>query len=199
MSRSNLSRERLIFTTEELRQHRGSRRHRPPTQRGSENLLYCVCKSENLYVITTHIGTVHWIGALSAVRLYDAHSFEGGVMKAKRNKGEYVWLLYAALNLALLAGAVAFGLVSFFASLEIVLSLGARVIWESMGDTVQGKYALATLRNVWLLVGGIVFLVVIIYCINVFFKRWREMRIQRAYIILLAAEALIVFAAQALT
>lgn len=119
-------------------------------------------------------------------------------MKAKQNRGDYIWLAYAALNLALLAGAVVLGFLAFFHSLEIVLSLGARVIWESMGDTVQGKYALATLRNLWLLVGGIIFLVVIIYCINVFFKRWREMRIQRAFIILLAAEALVILLAQAL-
>lgn len=111
----------------------------------------------------------------------------------------FLWVLHAVLNFALLAAAIAVGLVAFFASLEIVLSLGARVIWGSMGDTVRGKYALATLRNLWLLVGGIVFLVVIIYCINVFFKRWRETRIQRAYVILLAVEALVVLAAQALT
>ncbi len=120
-------------------------------------------------------------------------------MKTEAGESSRIWIAYAALNFALLAAAVAVGLVSFFASLEIVLSLGARVIWDSMGDTVQGKYALATLRNVWLLVGGMVFLVVIIYCINVFFKRWHEMRIQRAYLILLAVEAVIVIAAQALT
>lgn len=119
-------------------------------------------------------------------------------MKANQNKGDYLWIGYAALNFGLLAAAVGFGFLAFFHSLEIALSLGARVIWASMGDTVQGKYALATLRNVWLLVGGMVFLVVIIYCINVFFKRWRDRRFQRPYIIMLAAEALIVLAAQAL-
>ncbi|MCY3915480.1 MAG: hypothetical protein OXG49_05650 [Chloroflexi bacterium] len=120
-------------------------------------------------------------------------------MKAKRNKRDYFWLVYAALNSALLAGAVVLGFVAFFHSLEIVLSLGARVIWSSLGDTVQGKYALATLRNVWLLVGGILFLVVVIYCINVFFKRWRDMRVQRVHILLLVAEALVILLAQALT
>ncbi|MCY3864123.1 MAG: hypothetical protein OXG68_01665 [Chloroflexi bacterium] len=120
-------------------------------------------------------------------------------MKAKRNKGDYFWLTYAALNFVLLAAAVAIGLISFFASLEIVLTLGARVIWSSLGDTVQGKYALATVRNVWLLVGGILFLVVVIYCINVFFKRWRDMRVQRVYILFLVAEALVILLAMALT
>ena len=123
----------------------------------------------------------------------------GDLMKTETGESNRIWIAFAALNFALLAAAVAVGLVAFFGSLEIVLSLGARLIWESMGDTVQGKYALATLRNLWLLVGGIVFLAVIIYCINVFFMRWREMRIHRAYLILLAIEALVILAAQALT
>ncbi len=120
-------------------------------------------------------------------------------MKATQGKSDYFWLAYAALNFVLLAAAVGLGFVTFFHSLEIVLSLGARVIWESLGDTVQGKYALATLRNVWLLLGGMLFLAIIIYCINVFFKRWREMRIQRAYIIVLVIEALIVLVSMALS
>jgi len=119
-------------------------------------------------------------------------------MKSNQNKSDYFWLAFAAINFALLAAAVAVGLVSFFASLEIVLTIGAQVIWGSMGDTVQAKYALATLRNVWLLAAGIFFLAVIIYCINTFFKRWREMRVHRVYIILLVLEALILLTAQAL-
>lgn len=109
------------------------------------------------------------------------------------------WQLFAVLNFALLAAAAAVGFYSFFASLEIVQLLGAQVIWRSMGDTVQAKYALVLLRNVWLLAGGIVLLVVIIYCVNLYFKRWHEMRVHRAYIRLLVVEALIVLAAQALT
>ena len=40
------------------------------------------------------------------------------------------------------------------------------MIWGSMGDTVQAKYALVLLRNVWLLVGGMVLAGIVIYCIN---------------------------------
>ncbi len=104
------------------------------------------------------------------------------------------WQLFAVFNFALLAAAVAVGFFAFFASLEIVQLLGAPVIWRSMGDTVQAKYALVMLRNVWLLVGGIVLLVIIIYCINLYFKGWREMRLQRVYIKLLVVEALIILA-----
>lgn len=110
----------------------------------------------------------------------------------------FLWLLHAAVNFVLLLAVLALGLISLFASLEIVLTIGAQVIWGAMGDTVQAKYALVLLRNIWLLVGGIVLLVVIIYCINRFFKRWRDMRVQRVYIWLLVVEALILVAAQAL-
>lgn len=119
-------------------------------------------------------------------------------MKAKIDKRDYYWLLFAALNFALLAAAVALGFLALISSLEIVLMLGAPLVLRSMGDTVQAKYALVSLRNVWLLVGGVFALAVIIYCIDFFFKRWREERVQRLYIVLLVVEALIVLAAQAL-
>lgn len=125
--------------------------------------------------------------------------FAGNEMKAKRNKGDYFWIAYAALNLVLLVTAVCVGLLSFFASLEIVLTIGAQVIWGSLGDTLQGKYALVTIRNLWLILGGLLLLGVIIYCINTFFKHWRDMRVHRVYIYLLAVEALIILAAQVLT
>ena len=120
-------------------------------------------------------------------------------MKTNQNTGGYFWLAFAALNFVLLVAACALGFVSFFASLEIALALGAQVIWQSMGDTVQAKYTLVTLRNLWLLLGGMVLLGVIIFCINRFFKHWRDECLQRAYLALLAAEALVILAAQALT
>ena len=110
-----------------------------------------------------------------------------------------LWFLHLSVNFALLGAALVLGFVAFFQSLEILLTLGASLILQSMGDSVRAKYALVTLRNVWLLVGGVVFLVVIIYCINVFFKRWRDIGIHRAYIILLMAEALIIVLARVLT
>lgn len=122
----------------------------------------------------------------------------GGVMKANIDKRDYYWLPFAALNFALLAAAVALGFLALISSLEIVLMLAAPLLLRSMGDTVQTKYALVTVRNIWLLAGGILCLAVIIYCIDCFFKRWRESRAQRLYIVLLVVEALIVLAAQAL-
>ncbi|MCY3799377.1 MAG: hypothetical protein OXG84_16335 [Chloroflexi bacterium] len=118
----------------------------------------------------------------------------------KTNAGERVlpWQLFTAINFLLLAAAVGLGFVALIYSLEIALALGARLIWQSLGDTVQAKYALVTLRNLWLLVGGILLLVIVIYCINNFFKRWQDARIHRLYLVALATEALIIVAAQVL-
>ena len=117
-------------------------------------------------------------------------------MQADPGKGGKSWLLFAAGNLATLVFAVGGGLLAFFSSIEIVLMLGAQVIWQSMGDTVQGRYALATLRNIWLLVGGLILLSVIIFCINNYFSHWRERRIHRVYLVMLAIFALVILAAQ---
>ena len=120
-------------------------------------------------------------------------------MNVKRKTGDNLWLVYAAFNFGLLAAAVAVGLVSFFASLEIVLTIGAGLIWQSLGDTVQGKYGLVALRNVWMILGGLLWLGVIIYSINYFFKHWRARRIHRVYLYLLGAAALIILLAQIVT
>lgn len=110
----------------------------------------------------------------------------------------FLWLTCAAINFVLLVAVVVLGFLSLIYSLEIALALGAPLILQSMGDTVQAKYALVTLRNVWMLVGGILLLVVVIYCINYHFKHWHDMRVQRIYLLALAVEALIIIAAQVL-
>ncbi len=119
-------------------------------------------------------------------------------MKTKTGERVLPWQLFTAINFLLLAAAVGFSFVALIYSLEIALTLAAPLIVQSMGDTVQAKYTLVTLRNVWMLVGGIILLVVIIYCINIFFKHWREMRVQRVFLVALAVEALIILSAQLL-
>ena len=44
--------------------------------------------------------------------------------------------------------------VSLFATLEILLTLAAPLIARSAADAVRGSYALVTLRNLWLIFGG---------------------------------------------
>ncbi len=108
-------------------------------------------------------------------------------------------LLFAALNLGLLAAVIGLGFVAFLASLEIALLLGAQVIASTNDSVMRGSYALATLRNVWLLAGGALWLGIMILCINHYFKRWRARRLQRVYLAALAVEALIIGAQFLLT
>lgn len=124
----------------------------------------------------------------------------GGAANTEHHSFSYgfLWLLHAAINFALLLAVLVLGFLSLIYSLEIALSLGAPLILQSMGDTVQAKYALVTLRNVWMLVGGILLLIIIVYCINTFFKRWQDMRVQRVFLVALAMEALIILSAQLL-
>lgn len=117
-------------------------------------------------------------------------------MKTEAGSSGRAWLVFAAINFTLLVAVVVLGFLSLIYSLDIVLALGAPLVLESMGNTVRGKYALVTLRNVWMLAGGILLLVVIVFCINYFFKRWQDMRVQRVFLIALALEALIILAAQ---
>jgi hypothetical protein len=122
----------------------------------------------------------------------------GGAMKLKQHGSDYFWLLFAAANFILLLAVVVLGFASLIYSLELTLMVGAPLMLRSMGDTVQAKYALVTLRNIWMLAGGIFVLVIVIYSINTFFKRWREMRLQRVFLVALAVEALIILSAQLL-
>ena len=101
-------------------------------------------------------------------------------------------IVTVVLNALLLALVMALGLVALFSMLEIVLTIGAHVIVATMDSATRSKYALVTLRNVWLLGGGAIWLGIIIYCLDYFFKHWRERGIQRRFLKLLALEAAII-------
>ena len=97
-----------------------------------------------------------------------------------------------AINALLLAAVIALGLVTFFSLLEILLTISAPAIVASMGSATRGTYTLVTIRNIWLLGGGAVWLGIVIYCLDYFFKHWRERRIQSRYLRFLAAELVII-------
>ena len=112
--------------------------------------------------------------------------------KSKLGNSVIPWPVFAALNFGLLAAVAVFGFLAFLASLEIVLTLSAPLVAETIESAVRAKYAFITVRNLWLLVGGILFLGLIIFGVNHYFKRWREIRLQRLYLKMLAFEAVII-------
>lgn len=89
------------------------------------------------------------------------------------------------VNIGLAALALPLVVFALFASLEIVLLLAAPAIANSAGDGVRGSYVLVTLRNFWLLFGGVVSLGLIIYSLDRLFKEPASASIRRYFLRLL--------------
>ena len=101
-------------------------------------------------------------------------------------------LLGPLLNIVLLAPVIGLALVAFFAAQEIALTIGARLIAMSVEGSVRGGYALVTVRNLWLVGGGLLLVACLIYVLDSAFKHWRSWRLRRLLMRALAIEALII-------
>ena len=99
----------------------------------------------------------------------------------------------------LLLLALSLSVVSFFALLELTLTLAATVIYHTMESAVRSKYALVTVRNVYLIVGGMGLVAFVIglaeYCI----KRLGRARLWRLLAVALAVEAAVIVASWLVT
>ena len=93
------------------------------------------------------------------------------------------------LNIALLLPAIVLALVAFFAMQEVVLTLAARVIIATVDGAVRGSYALGTVRNFWLIGGGMFLVGFVIYLLDSAFKHWRSRRLRRLLLRALAFRA----------
>lgn len=96
------------------------------------------------------------------------------------------------INLALVPLVLALLLVAFFALQEVLLTVSARVIVKTMDSTVRGTYALATVRNFWLLGGGAILVGVLIYVLDYAFKHWRTQRFRRLALRIVALTLVII-------
>ena len=93
---------------------------------------------------------------------------------------------------ALLAIALALGVMAFFALYEIALTIGAVLIAAGGGGSVRQNYALATLRNVWLIVSGALMIVLVIGGTNYVTRRLDKPGTWRILLAILAVEMLII-------
>lgn len=96
------------------------------------------------------------------------------------------------INIALVPLVILLAVVAFFTLQELLLTLSARAIVTSMDSAVRGKYALATVRNLWLLGGGAFLVGFLIYVLDFAFKHWRTRRSRRLLLRILAAELVII-------
>lgn len=93
------------------------------------------------------------------------------------------------ISIALLIAVVALGIVAFFSLMELLLTFAAQGIGRSAGSVTRSKYALVTVRNLWLLGGGAVLIGFVMYCIDYFFKHWPSARMRRLFLRLIVIEA----------
>ncbi len=96
------------------------------------------------------------------------------------------------LNLGLILPVMVLMLVAFFSLLEILLTLSAQVIVTTSDSAVRGKYALVTVRNLWLIGGGAFLVGGCIFLLDFGIKHWRTLRMRRLFLKVLAVELLII-------
>lgn len=103
------------------------------------------------------------------------------------------------INIGLAVPALLLIVLCLFAMQEIISTLAAPAIARSMPDTVRGRYALVTLRNLWLLFGGMLALGVCIYSLDRLFKQSAKASTRRFFLRLLVVELVILGAQLAIT
>lgn len=92
------------------------------------------------------------------------------------------------VNLALLAIVMLLGFVSFLSLLELLLSVGALMIYRGIESEFRQHYTLVTLRNIWLVAGAIIVVSLIVGCSANFGQRLGERRALRWPLRILALE-----------
>ncbi len=92
------------------------------------------------------------------------------------------------INLLLLLIILPLGFLTFFSLQELIWTIGAAVILPGGEGSVRSHYALVTIRNIWLLFGGVALLAFVIGSTDYFFKHSRELRARRLFLRLLALE-----------
>lgn len=98
----------------------------------------------------------------------------------------------SVINIVLVAAVLALGVVTYFATLELALLVGAHVIISTDDSPVRGRYALGTLRNLWLIGGGVLNMAFVVGTLDYFFKRWRQPRTRRIFLRMLAVELAVI-------
>ncbi len=96
------------------------------------------------------------------------------------------------INIALLLLVAGLGMVAFFSLLELLLTAAAHIIVATNDSATRSRYALVTVRNLWLLIGGAGLVAFVIFCLDYSFKHWREARMTRLFTRILAVEVVII-------
>lgn len=101
-------------------------------------------------------------------------------------------LTYKVTNGLLLLASMILSLITFIAIQDILLALVAPLILTSEDATVQNKYTLVTIRNVWVLFGGTLLLGYLVTGIEYHAKRLDQERVRRILLYTLLVEIVLI-------
>ncbi len=92
------------------------------------------------------------------------------------------------INLVLLLLSAVTTFFCFFAIQELLLTAAAHLIYHGMDSSVRQRYALITVRNVWLIGGGALLVGLTIGGFDYFFKRLAQARTRKRLLLILLVE-----------
>ena len=92
------------------------------------------------------------------------------------------------INLILLVLMTVSTFVCFFAIQELLLTVAATMIYHGIESEMRQHYSLVTVRNVWLIGGGVILVGFTIGCFDYFAKRLDQAQTRRRILLILLVE-----------
>lgn len=99
---------------------------------------------------------------------------------------------FKVTNGLLLLASMVLSVLTFIAIQDILLALVAPLVLTGEDATVQNKYALVTLRNIWVLIGGALLLAYLVTGIEYHAKRLDQARVRRILLYTLLVEVILI-------
>lgn len=101
-------------------------------------------------------------------------------------------IIFKVINGLLLIITLILSIIAFFSIQDILLTIAASYVIDPTDITVQAKYTLSTVRNVWLMVGGCFLLAFFIIGIDYHPRRLGKRKTRKVLLITLAIELVII-------
>jgi len=101
-------------------------------------------------------------------------------------------MVFKLTNGFLLVASMVLSVLTFIAIQDILLALVAPLVLNSEDATVQNKYTIVTIRNVWVLFGGTLLLAYLVTGIEYHAKRLDQERVRRILLYTLLVEIILI-------
>lgn len=101
-------------------------------------------------------------------------------------------IIFKVINGLLLIITLILSLIALFSIQDILLTIAASFIMDPTDITIQEKYTLSTVRNVWLMVGGCFLLAFLIMGIDYYPRRLGKRTTRKILLIILVVELIVI-------